>query len=183
MYVFSFVKFLYFLYQFSSSFERVFSSFFEIASPIERSVCPAFVSGRRVSFLCTILSWWKCEICFKVGFPRGQQETFSNMSGVKYANDFLRKDVQTFSDLRFIQNFLHPVSTSAKSLLEIRDGLSLPDMFVPDFPRQLLRSSFVLKLFVTGETSVMLQTSPFSIPLYPPVFTEWALFLYMLCNG
>jgi len=56
------MKFWYLLSQSSSSFERVFSSFLTIDNPTERRAWPASVSGRSVSFLWMILSWWNWHI-------------------------------------------------------------------------------------------------------------------------
>ena len=50
-------------------------------------------------------------------------------------------------------------------------------MLVPNFSLKLLRSSFVLKLFVAGDTSIVLYTSSLSVLLYLLVSAVWALFL------
>ena len=69
--------------------------------------------------------------------------------------------------MRLINGFTNPILALTVFSLQVLNCLSLPYMLFPDLVGKLLWSAFILKLFTTVRTLVMLDTSSFPILLYP----------------
>ena len=122
------------------------------------------------------------EIRFERRRSRGQEDVFSDVSGVENADDFLRRRVRARSCFSTIQYPPYRPLAHAVRLLEVVDRLPFPHVVVPDLPFDLLRPSLILKLFAAIRTAVVLDAPSFSVLLYPRFSAVRTLFLRMVCS-
>ena len=145
-------------------------------------------------------SWFdvcfECSICFlglwldpspakidlEIGFPRSQQHLFSKMCRVEYGDDALRRQLNARPCLRAIKDIAYRLFAFPVAFGQILDGLPFPYMILPNILIWPLGSSFILKLSATFSTSVMLDSSSFTVLLYLWFSTVWTLFLRMVCS-
>lgn len=104
------------------------------------------------------------------------------MSSVKNTDDILWSYLFSLSNVSFVEQTSYGFFTALIFFSKIINGLPFPDMFTPNLLTNLMRSSFVLKLFATILAFVMLDVSSLTILLYGLFLAVWTLFLDIACS-